>query len=476
MLIFPVEQKPDWRRPPLVTLFLILANCLIFLFYQLPDNGRIDNALKAYSESGLYAQEQDLFLRHVRFEPWLRADLMASRDAGDDETVMVSLLHDLSFDQALRDREGFSGSEWETKRLAVEEVRNKISYIGYGYKPSAPSIVDALVSTFLHADFGHLFGNMLFLFIFGFGLEAALGRKAYLGIYLATGFGAVGFYQIVEWNSFAYGVGASGAISGLMGAYLAVYGLRRIRFFMTLGFYFNTFTAPAIVVFPFWIGKELLYGLFSGDSVNQWAHAGGLASGFGLILLMKVRGFTIADTALTDGAPEKQETPYQKDRRLLESTLSDLQLFKAMELCPRLLKKYPGDNYLLQAAWNLYEGLPDHALYQTVVDDILQLPAGEGDNAVVGRVYLSYRKATGNIPKSEQVCLSLAERFLGTKWQKQCVELVDHLTTTRCQDARLAPVIKNLGHQIRNTDIAKSKFFKAYSQMYFKDTTQVETV
>ncbi|CAM3471200.1 rhomboid family intramembrane serine protease [Parendozoicomonas haliclonae] len=476
MLIIPVEQKPDWRRPPLVTLFLILINCLIFIFYQLPDDERIEKALSSYQESGLLEHEEELYLRHIRYEPWLRAALLESRDAGDTETIVVSLLHDLSFDEAVREQPGFEGSEWQAQRETIEEQRNAISYIGFGYKPSDPSIIDAITSMFLHGDFGHLFGNMLFLFIFGFGLEATLGRKAYLGIYLLTGFGATILYQLVEWNSFSYGVGASGAISGLMGSYLAVYGLKRIRFFMTVGFYFNNFSAPAAVVFPFWLGKELLYGLFGGDSVNQWAHAGGLISGFGLVYLMKMKGFVIQETALTEEEPENLETPYQKDRRQLESYMTDLQLFKAMSLCQQLIEKYPGDRYFLQTAWNLFEELPDHALYSPVVDSILSLPVTEGDSEFVARVYRNYRAAKNVLPECDETCCTLAERFLQPQWQKECTELVIHLTRKRYKAEQFGPVLRTLSRQMRNIDKEKSQYFKAYADKFIPEQAGKETV
>ena len=470
MLIFPVEQKPDWRRPPLVTLFLILINCLIFIFYQLPDSGRLDKAVKAYNENGLYQKEIELYLRHIRFDPWLRADLMAAHENGNDEAVIVNLIHDLSFEDSLRENEGFAGSGWEAKRLEVEDLRNQLSYVRFGYKPSDPSVIDAFVSTFLHGGFGHLFGNMLFLFIFGFGLEASLGRKTYIGVYLATAFTAVGLYQLIEWDSYSFGVGASGAISGLMGAYLAVYGLKRIRFFMTLGFYFNTITAPAIAIFPFWLGKEILNGLFGIEGVNYWAHAGGLAGGFMIVWLLKRNGLHIEETALTDEEEVVEETPYQRERRILESYMSELQLFRAVELCQRLLQKYPGDNYLLETAWNLFEGLPDHAMYEPVVNSILQLSPAEGDNTVVARVYTNYRKTTGRMPSDDSACLSLLERFMDSQWKEECVELVDHLTAKRCKNQRLSPIVHTMARRLRNQDVDKSRFLKAYSAKFFPQT------
>lgn len=107
-----------------------------------------------------------------------------------------------------------------------------------------------LTAAFLHASTGHLLGNMVFLFLFGFSVEPGPGRWRYLAFYLL---GAVGGSLMAGWayaGQGSYGLGASGAVSALMGMYAVLYRLRRVRFFYQLFFYFNYVTAPALLLLP----------------------------------------------------------------------------------------------------------------------------------------------------------------------------------------------------------------------------------
>ena len=120
---------------------------------------------------------------------------------------------------------------------------------------------------------------MLFLFLFGFSVELALGRGLYLSFYLL---GAVGASALAAWayaGKGSYGLGASGAVSALMGMYAVMYRLRRIRFFYQLFFYFNYVTAPALILLPAWIANELLQHFVGGQGIAYMAHLGGLLTG-----------------------------------------------------------------------------------------------------------------------------------------------------------------------------------------------------
>ena len=98
---------------------------------------------------------------------------------------------------------------------------------------------------------------LLFLFIFGFALEIALGRWVYLGLYLLSGVASHLLWWALD-PVWVTGVGASGAISGLMGMYIGVYGLRKINFFYWLIFVFGTVRWPALAILPVWLANELL--------------------------------------------------------------------------------------------------------------------------------------------------------------------------------------------------------------------------
>jgi len=154
----------------------------------------------------------------------------------------------------------------------------------HGYKPAAPQVTDLLFSLFLHGGFLHLFGNMLFLWIYGDNVEYRLGRVAYLLWYLATGAAATLFFALFAPSSSVPLVGASGAISGVLGFYFLWFPRNTVRLFVFLfPFFMNVVAVRArIVLGVYLVLDNLLPFLFtsgSGGGVAHGAHIGGFAAG-----------------------------------------------------------------------------------------------------------------------------------------------------------------------------------------------------
>lgn len=155
---------------------------------------------------------------------------------------------------------------------------------------SAGQGLETLVtSMFLHAGWGHLLGNMLFLFIFGDNVEDAFGHVRYLIFYLACGI-ASGLAQVyVSPVSPVPGVGASGAISGVLAAYLLMFGNNRVR--VLVGFI--PLVVPAYLMIGVWIVLQFLNGAASiaetarSGGVAYAAHVGGFVTGLVLALLLR---------------------------------------------------------------------------------------------------------------------------------------------------------------------------------------------
>ena len=144
-------------------------------------------------------------------------------------------------------------------------------------------------SVFLHAGFFHLFGNMLFLYIFGDNVEGAFGHVSYIGFYVVCGLVA-GFVHILSiTNSGLYMmpvVGASGAISGVLGAYLVLYPKAKV---LTLIFPL-ILPLPAIIFLGFWFLMQWFYVIFEGGTmIAYWAHIGGFVSGMILALVFGLK-------------------------------------------------------------------------------------------------------------------------------------------------------------------------------------------
>lgn len=144
-----------------------------------------------------------------------------------------------------------------------------------------------LTSMFLHGGFMHLAGNMLFLWIYGDNIEDQLGPYKFLMFYLAAGFGADAFHIFADPDSPIPTVGASGAIAGVMGAYLLMFPKAKIDILLILIVIFRVFTLPAFVVLGFWMAMQIFGGFSTpadGGGVAYWAHIGGFLVGAALIL------------------------------------------------------------------------------------------------------------------------------------------------------------------------------------------------
>jgi membrane associated rhomboid family serine protease len=152
----------------------------------------------------------------------------------------------------------------------------------YAFSPSQRSPITYLSSTFLHADWWHVIGNMWFLWLAGFVLEDAWGRPLYLLVYLAAGAMACQFDVWIDPVSIVHSVGASGAIAGLMGAFLVRFPKMKIRmmWFFDLGLFpFRRFWMRAYWLLPIWVLMEINYGMGPGDGIGHWAHVGGFIFG-----------------------------------------------------------------------------------------------------------------------------------------------------------------------------------------------------
>lgn len=151
-----------------------------------------------------------------------------------------------------------------------------------------------LSSMFMHGSWGHILGNMWFLYIFGDNVEEAFGYLKFAVFYLVSGLAAAALQVVMDPHSIIPMVGASGAISGVLGAYLVLYPRARVHNLLFLGFYLTTIRLPAWVMLGYWIALQVLGGLLQGQGAGGtafWAHIGGFGAGIalGLLFAMPVR-------------------------------------------------------------------------------------------------------------------------------------------------------------------------------------------
>jgi len=156
--------------------------------------------------------------------------------------------------------------------------------------------VTVFTSMFLHGGVLHVVGNMLYLWIFGNNIEDALGHVRFLLFYLISGVAAAYSHAFIDPNSTVPMIGASGAVSGVLGAYLVLFPRARVLALVPFGFMMEMIRVPALIVLGFWFVMQFLYGLFSlgapgGGGVAWFAHVGGFLAGVVLIRLLVRRDF-----------------------------------------------------------------------------------------------------------------------------------------------------------------------------------------
>jgi membrane associated rhomboid family serine protease len=142
---------------------------------------------------------------------------------------------------------------------------------------------------FLHGSWMHLLGNMWFLWLFGNNIEDSMGHARFIVFYLVCGLAAASAQIFTSPSSAIPMVGASGAISGVMGAYLLLYPNVRVYTLVPLGFFITSLALPAWVMLGYWFGIQFFSGLvsFGGEmgGVAFWAHVGGFVAGIVLVKL-----------------------------------------------------------------------------------------------------------------------------------------------------------------------------------------------
>ncbi len=171
------------------------------------------------------------------------------------------------------------------RAILAQTSLNDLLLFQYGYKPANPDIISLFSSLFLHSGFMHLAGNMLFLYIYGDNVEHQLGRLRFLLMYLATGVIATLSFALLAGNSMTPLVGASGAISGVLGFYFFMFPKNKVKvFIMLLPIFINVVKIPARIVLGIYVLLDNLLPILvqAGGNVAYGAHLGGFFGGLGI--------------------------------------------------------------------------------------------------------------------------------------------------------------------------------------------------
>lgn len=355
MIVVPVEKRIDWKRPPLVLIALVLMNIAVFIFYQSDDAVKSEQAVEYYTDADLLAIELPAYKDYLR-----NSDLEDKVDL-ESEYLIWYIATDTQFSAFIdseRDRyiSSFERDKWRAARDRVDKVAATISSNALGLSPSNVGLVTLLSHQFLHADIMHLIGNLVFLVLTGFAVEAALGSKRFFAYYLISGVGAGSLYLIVDALSGGSGrglIGASGSISGVMALYVVLFSTRKIEFFYWFLVFTGYFRAAAIIMLPAYILKELsMFLLNDGTNVAYTAHIGGFLVGALLVLATRSLNESAIDNQYLD-VEGKDVDPYQAALASLYSEISHCEFKKAWQSLKVLKGPYAKRPELKDVEFNL---------------------------------------------------------------------------------------------------------------------------
>ena len=176
------------------------------------------------------------------------------------------------------------------------------------YEPGANDLLTPVTSMFLHGGWAHILGNALFLWVFGNNVEDSMGHVRFLVFYLVCGLAAAAAHVFVDPASPVPTVGASGAISGVLGAYLVLYPRVRVKMLVILVVFVTVMRFPAWAVLLWWFAWQVVSGIPQLLAVEQevsggvavWAHVGGFVAGAALVKLFEDRRWVARRSTIGD--------------------------------------------------------------------------------------------------------------------------------------------------------------------------------
>lgn len=455
MLIIPAERGVDWRRAPVVTGAIIALCCLVYFTWQWKDDQRMEAAAQLYLDSGLLELEYSNFISHLH-QTGRESDALELEQLWDSEDrpyVSFAILGDKSFTIELEKTDAqFWGEDvygdWLEARTSVNELMADVSAFKLGLVPAESRSITYITYQFMHGSTMHLVGNMVILALTGVAVEAAIGSTYFLLCYLFCGIAAGFAFTLFNWNDYTPLVGASGSISGVMGMYAALYGLRKIRFFYSVIFYFGYFTAPALVMLPVWVGWELINAFWGeANNVAYIAHAGGLLAG-GLGMLAGRKYLVQVEETYLDQSPDEDE----EYRKALDDYLKQMAAFNfesARKKLAALEANYPDKNAVLEQRY-LLEKLHPRAerFHQTAHELLARTTADTATMHMLHDVYRDYLPYMGEHPLPDETLLKLMLNFCQIDAWETVQTMVKQAQKQRLRDPMLVKILRLLARGI----------------------------
>ena len=397
-MIIPLRHENHrGRRWPYVTIAIIALNLLFFLVTLSSlerDAGRLAEVQSrtlrlaaTYPNLKLTPAQQELVDGFRRSQPatWER---LGSPNRNPTELWEIEMLH---FEPEQLDQ------EMAELGRQMDQLRQDSVVARYAFYPSRPTLISYLTANFLHGGWMHLIFNMWFLWLAGAVLEDVWGRPLYAAVYMVSGMGALAAHATVFPDSLIPVIGASGAISALMGAFLVRFPKTKIQ----LGFFYwimrprlFRFTWPAYAVLPLWLLGQLFSGTLEGETggVAYWAHIGGFGVGLALALLLRFSGIERKmDQAIEAKLSWSADPRIVKAGEYLEKNQIDLAI---TELQAQVAEK-PGSLEAWEMLPSLYWKKGDIPAHQAALENACRLQLQAKNPVAAWQHYEDYLRAGG---------------------------------------------------------------------------------
>ena len=317
------------RRWPWVTVVIIALNTVIFVVTH--------QRMEAEGEQMAEAKIATLILAathpDVTLTPSQQQFVDAFKRQNPDEFKNITKDPDFSVAEIERPDALLSEDAAQEQATALGQKLDQLEQTSideqYAFIPHKHTAVSFITSMFLHAGWLHLIGNMWFLWLAGSVLEDAWGRGLYSGFYLLSGIVASLIFGVTARNPYVGAIGASGAIAGVMGAFLIRFPKTKIKFFLWAFLMRIRFKAPAYAMLPLWLADQFAGAFFPSGPVAYWAHIGGFIFGACVALCLKKTGVEAIidqkiESKVSSGDPRLEKASAAIDEGRIDQAVVDL--------------------------------------------------------------------------------------------------------------------------------------------------------
>ena len=476
MIVIPTEKRFDWRHAPVMLFSIVLINILVFFVYQSGDNEKYEQAYQIYFEENFLELEWPFFQQYLTEKNDLASleQSQAMYDQQQTDELIINIISQLDFYRYIRFEDApyqffvASGNlDWFEQREIIYNLIKSSSFISLGLTPSDIKPVHFLSYQFLHGDILHLIGNLFFLVICGFAVEAAIGHWRFLGFYLLCGIAGGLLHTVFNLKESMPLVGASGSISGVMAMYLGLFRLKKIEFFYWFFIFVGYFRAPALLILVFYIGKEC-YQFFSdvNSNVAFMAHTGGFISGS---LLMAAAYFINPKIFNQDYIKQDQTIdPIQEKLAIVYDFMGNYQFEAAKKALERVIDEFGLNFDLSVLRYNLAKIDKGPEFEQRTKALLTTKNVSTHEIRQLKQIWLDNPEQHKKL--SEDAILKIGFNFMKLKNPRYAAMICDQLFEAKCDDASLYILARKISNTFESmNDLNQKKKYDMIAQQLMDD-------